>query len=67
MSFERGPARQVYDGPAGIAVANPLFDVTPATRVTSLVTEESVVPAEVVDIAAEHARRAAWRSTADDG
>ncbi|MFB6223642.1 MAG: NUDIX domain-containing protein [Haloarcula sp.] len=50
---EREP-QEVYDGDADITVANPTFDVTPASAVT-VVTERGVLEtAEIADIADAH-------------
>jgi translation initiation factor 2B subunit (eIF-2B alpha/beta/delta family) len=57
---ERDPG-ELYDGDADIAVANPTFDVTPASAIDAVVTERGVLsPTSVTDIAAEHAVFSDW-------
>jgi len=50
VPLESGTPEAVYDGPAGLDVANPTFDVTPADLLTGVVTERGVLAAE--DVAA---------------
>jgi len=63
---ERDP-REVYDADdsgdttADLAIANPTFDLTPADRVTAVVTEDGVLEvAAVHDLAERHRERATW-------
>ena len=62
-TFEAGPAEAVYDGDRAIDVHNPTFDATPPASVTGFLTEDGRLdPAEVADVAAEHAALAGWRT-----
>lgn len=45
-----GMVTRVRVVPAGSAVANPAFDLTPASLVTSLITERGIVPATAAGI-----------------
>jgi translation initiation factor 2B subunit (eIF-2B alpha/beta/delta family) len=59
--LERADPAAVYDGDADLAVAAPLFDVTPADLVTGCCTERGLLDAEAVAaVAEEHGERAAW-------
>jgi translation initiation factor 2B subunit (eIF-2B alpha/beta/delta family)/8-oxo-dGTP pyrophosphatase MutT (NUDIX family) len=58
---EAGEAVDLYDGPAPVSVANPVFDRTPADLVTGVVTERGVLDGDDVRaVAAEHRANAAW-------
>ncbi|QLH76175.1 NUDIX domain-containing protein [Halosimplex rubrum] len=55
-------AREVYGGDAAVAVANPIFDVTPPELVDAVVTERGALDADGVrEVAVEHAGLAGWR------
>jgi methylthioribose-1-phosphate isomerase len=55
-----GDIRTVTVVPAGTAVANPAFDVTPARLVTAFITERGVAtPAELPGLYPEHQSEAA--------
>ena len=57
---EREP-RELYDGDADLAVANPTFDATPVDRFDALITERGALDAAGVrEVAAEHRELAAW-------
>ncbi|GAD52792.1 methylthioribose-1-phosphate isomerase [Halarchaeum acidiphilum MH1-52-1] len=61
-ALEDAPASALYDGDAPLDVANPLFDVTPASLVTGVVTENGVLDASAVaDVAAELRALRDWR------
>jgi translation initiation factor 2B subunit (eIF-2B alpha/beta/delta family)/8-oxo-dGTP pyrophosphatase MutT (NUDIX family) len=60
-TLESGTPSAVYDGDAPIDVLNPTFDVTPADRITAVVTERGVLdPADLADLAAERAGCSTW-------
>jgi methylthioribose-1-phosphate isomerase len=72
IEIEERPADEVLEirgvpiAPAGTAVRNPAFDVTPADLISGIVTEEGVIRPPFVDglasaVAAGNARRAASR------
>ena len=66
-TFEAGPTEAVYDGDRAIDVHNPTFDATPPAYVTGFLTEDGRLdPAEVADVAAEHAALAGWRTGASE-
>jgi translation initiation factor 2B subunit (eIF-2B alpha/beta/delta family) len=57
---ERDPS-EVYDGDAPVSVANPTFDVTPATAIDTVVTERGALDTgDVEAIAAEHRSLREW-------
>jgi translation initiation factor 2B subunit (eIF-2B alpha/beta/delta family) len=59
--LEPRDAAEIYDGDADIAVANPTFDVTPASAVTAILTEQGALStAEVGAVATAHDEWAAW-------
>jgi len=61
VEYEEWPGESPYDGDAPLAVANPTFDVTPAACVDAVVTERGALDADdVVALAAEHRKLAAW-------
>ena len=65
VSLESGSRAAVYDGPVGLDVVNPTFDVTPADCVDGVVTERGVLDDDgVARVADAHRRMAGWR--ADD-
>ncbi|GGM70215.1 translation initiation factor 2B subunit (eIF-2B alpha/beta/delta family) [Halarchaeum rubridurum] len=49
---EDAPSAELYDGDASLDVVNPLFDVTPASLVTGVVTEDGVLDEAGVESAA---------------
>lgn len=56
----RDPA-EVYDGDADLTVANPTFDVTPASAVTGVLTEQGRLSiAEIEAVATSHREWAEW-------
>jgi translation initiation factor 2B subunit (eIF-2B alpha/beta/delta family) len=58
---ETADATDLYDGPAPVAVANPVFDRTPADLVTGVVTERGVLDGDGVrTVVADHRANAAW-------
>jgi translation initiation factor 2B subunit (eIF-2B alpha/beta/delta family) len=62
---ETGEAAALYDGPASVAVANPIFDRTPADLVTEVITERGVLDADGVRaVAADHRADARWDGAA---
>lgn len=62
--LECGPPKAVYDGTPGIEAVNPTFDVTPAERVTGVITERGVLSTSDVEaIAAELRDLASWECT----
>jgi translation initiation factor 2B subunit (eIF-2B alpha/beta/delta family) len=59
--LEPRAATEIYDGDADIAVANLTFDVTPASAVTAILTEQGALStAEVGAVATAHDEWAAW-------
>jgi translation initiation factor 2B subunit (eIF-2B alpha/beta/delta family)/8-oxo-dGTP pyrophosphatase MutT (NUDIX family) len=61
VTAERGDPADVYDGDAPLTVEAPLFEVTPADLVGSVVTESGVLDAEAVaSVAADHRALADW-------
>ena len=63
---ETGADADLYDGPAPVTVANPIFDRTPADLVTGVITERGVLDAAgVEEVAAEHETHARWDETED--
>ncbi|MFC7044449.1 NUDIX domain-containing protein [Halobacteriaceae archaeon GCM10025711] len=54
--LEAGDPAAVYDGPADLAVENPVFDVTPADLVTGVVTEDGALDADDVAAVADDLR-----------
>lgn len=59
--LEPREATEVYDGDAGLSVANPTFDVTPADAVDHVVTERGRLDADDVrSVAADHRARNGW-------
>jgi len=60
--LEAAPPTALYDGDAPLDVVNPLFDVTPASLVTRIVTEDGVLdPADVEGVAADLSALRAWQ------
>jgi translation initiation factor 2B subunit (eIF-2B alpha/beta/delta family) len=58
---EAGDAATLYDGPAPVAVSNPIFDRTPADVVDAVLTERGALDSdEVRRVAAEHEENTAW-------
>ena len=58
---EAGDAATLYDGPAPVAVSNPIFDRTPADVVDAVLTERGALDSDGVrHVAAEHEENAAW-------
>jgi len=58
---ETGDEADLYDGEAPVAVANPLFERTPAGLVDGVVTERGVLDVdEVATVATEHRNNATW-------
>lgn len=56
-----GASNPLYDGDADLAVANPLFEVTPADLCTEICTEEGPLDAEdTADVAARHRSLREW-------
>jgi translation initiation factor 2B subunit (eIF-2B alpha/beta/delta family) len=61
MHGETGDDAALYDGPAPVTVANPIFDRTPADLVTGVITERGVLDAAAVGaVATEHETHARW-------
>ncbi|XVH32591.1 translation initiation factor 2 [Haloferacaceae archaeon DSL9] len=61
VSTEIGPPEDVYDGPADLDVANPIFDRTPATLVTGVITERGLLDRRGIRAtAARHRAQARW-------
>lgn len=54
--IEDAPASALYDGDASLDVANPRFDVTPASLLTGVVTEDGVLDVEAIAEAAAELR-----------
>ncbi|GGN05998.1 NUDIX domain-containing protein [Halarchaeum nitratireducens] len=60
--LEAASPTELYDGDAPLDVVNPLFDVTPASLVTRVVTEDGVLdPADVEAVAADLSALRAWQ------
>lgn len=58
---EERDRRELYDGDAPLAVANPTFDVTPAATVDAVVTERgSLGVSDIRSVAAEHRALREW-------
>jgi translation initiation factor 2B subunit (eIF-2B alpha/beta/delta family) len=58
---ETGDDDALYDGDAPVAVANPIFDRTPADLIDGVVTDRGVLDtSEVGDVAADHEKYANW-------
>ncbi|QLH80403.1 NUDIX domain-containing protein [Halosimplex pelagicum] len=58
---EERDAREVYDGDAAVAVANPTFDVTPPDLIDAVVTERGALdPDGVRAVAEDHRALAEW-------
>ncbi|MFU8869412.1 NUDIX domain-containing protein [Natronococcus sp.] len=63
LNLESGDRSAVYDGEAGIDVANPTFDVTPADCVSAVATERGrLEPGALEDVVAELRELEDWRS-----
>ncbi|MDG5820168.1 NUDIX domain-containing protein [Natronococcus sp. A-GB7] len=63
LNLESGDRSAVYDGDAGIDVANPTFDVTPADCVSEVATEYGLLEPETLeDIVEELRELEAWWS-----
>jgi len=54
--LEEAPPADLYDGDADLTVANPRFDVTPASLVEGVITEDGVLDAADVEAAAADRR-----------
>jgi ribose 1,5-bisphosphate isomerase len=66
LRLESGPRSALYDGDAGLAVANPTFDVTPPHLVDAVVTERGELDAtDMADVAAELEANEAWGESGD--
>ena len=61
VNLESGTREPVYDGSAALDVANPTFDVTPASLVDRVLTEAGPLT-DIDAVATEHASNASWRS-----
>ncbi len=60
VDIEQAPTT-LYEGDADVAVANPLFETTPADRWTGICTDEGMLDADgVSDIAARHRLSQQW-------
>lgn len=60
--LETGDPRDLYGGDADIEVSVPLFDVTPATLIDGIITENGLLDtAGVQALATEHRTRSAWQ------
>jgi ribose 1,5-bisphosphate isomerase len=63
LNLESGDRSAVYDGDAGIDVANPTFDVTPADCVSEVATERGLLEPETLEDVVEELRELeAWWS-----
>ncbi|MDG5760774.1 NUDIX domain-containing protein [Natronococcus sp. A-GB1] len=63
LNLESGDRSAVYDGEAGIDVANPTFDVTPADCVSEVATERGLLEPEALEDVVEELRELEnWRS-----
>jgi translation initiation factor 2B subunit (eIF-2B alpha/beta/delta family) len=57
---DRDPT-ELYDGPADLTVSNPTFDITPASAVTGVITEQGTLsPAEIEAVAESHQEWTTW-------
>ncbi len=64
LNLESGDRSAVYDGEAGIDVANPTFDVTPADCVNEVATErDRLDPESLEDVVEELRELEDWRSS----
>ncbi len=61
--FETGPPNDIYSGPLDIEVINPIFEATPGTRVSGVITESGRLSVEDIrDIATTHQALTDWAS-----
>ncbi|ELY60910.1 initiation factor 2B related protein [Natronococcus amylolyticus DSM 10524] len=62
LNLESGDRSAVYDGDAGVDVANPTFDVTPADCVSAVATERGLLEPEALkEVVAELRELENWR------
>ncbi|MFB6070391.1 MAG: NUDIX domain-containing protein [Halanaeroarchaeum sp.] len=61
VPIERGSPPPLYEGPADVAEANPVFERVPARLLDGVVTEAGVLsPGQIESVAAVHAARSLW-------
>ena len=58
---EHGPEDQIYDGSESISVRNPIFDLTPGSLITGVITEDGLLDQRGISVvAAQHRSNTDW-------